>query len=60
MVQGDAFDLLLLYDELKTAVNQDLDRILPGHDYDIYKKYPSWTVDKNPVAEVHLANGSLP
>ena len=55
--QGDAFNLLFLYDELKTAVKQDLDRILPGHDYGIYTKHPSWSAGKNPVAEMHLANG---
>jgi len=51
--QGDAFELLLLYDILKQRVDDRIDRIIPGHDYALYKKYPSWIKGKNPVAEVH-------
>jgi glyoxylase-like metal-dependent hydrolase (beta-lactamase superfamily II) len=53
--QGDTFELLFLYDELQTAVNQDLNRIIPGHDYGIYARHSSWKEGKNPVAEIHLA-----
>jgi N-acyl homoserine lactone hydrolase len=55
--QGDSFNLLFLYDKVREAVGGDLRRIIPGHDYDIYVKNPSWVMEKNPIAEVNLAKG---
>ena len=55
--QGDSFNLLFLYDRVKEAVGGDLLRIIPGHDYEIYAKNPSWVKGKNPIAQINLAKG---
>jgi N-acyl homoserine lactone hydrolase len=57
-VQGNPWNLVRLFEQLRALVGEDkLDRIVPGHDMQIYSRHPSWTVGLNPVAEVHLAAG---
>lgn len=37
--------------------SEHLERIIPGHDGEIFTRHRSWTAGLNPVAEVHLAHG---
>ncbi|MGH7035755.1 MAG: N-acyl homoserine lactonase family protein [Stellaceae bacterium] len=57
-LQGDTWRLIETYRELRALVGEDrLERIIPGHDMETFKRHPSWAVGKNLFAEVHLAAG---
>ena len=57
-VQGDTWRLIETYRELRGLVGEErLERIIPGHDMETFKRHPSWAVGKNLFAEVHLAAG---
>jgi N-acyl homoserine lactone hydrolase len=57
-VQGNAWNLMTVFERLRDLVGADnLDRIVPGHDMQIYVRHPSRVIGKNPVAEIHLAAG---
>jgi glyoxylase-like metal-dependent hydrolase (beta-lactamase superfamily II) len=56
--QGNCWNLLDTYRRLRGVVGEGhLDRIVPGHDMEVFRRTPSWTPGRNPVAEVHLAAG---
>lgn len=56
--QGNCWSLLECYGQIKATVGESrFDRIVPGHDMDVFRRIPSWTKGQNPVAEVHLAAG---
>jgi glyoxylase-like metal-dependent hydrolase (beta-lactamase superfamily II) len=52
---GDTYRMLLTYGELYEHLDGEIDRIVPGHDMQIYERHPSWTDGTNQVAEVHVA-----
>jgi glyoxylase-like metal-dependent hydrolase (beta-lactamase superfamily II) len=57
-VQGNTWNLMQLFEQLRGVLGDDrLDRIVPGHDMQIYARHPSWTAGENPSAEIHLAAG---
>ncbi|HEY5340337.1 MAG TPA: N-acyl homoserine lactonase family protein [Candidatus Aquilonibacter sp.] len=57
-VQGNPWNLMRTFEQLRDLVGADrIDRVVPGHDMEIYRRHPSWTVGENPVAEIHLAAG---
>jgi glyoxylase-like metal-dependent hydrolase (beta-lactamase superfamily II) len=57
-VQGNAWNLVRIFEQLRDLVGPEhLDHIVPGHDLEIYKRHPTWTVGENPIAEIHLAAG---
>jgi glyoxylase-like metal-dependent hydrolase (beta-lactamase superfamily II) len=57
-VQGNPWNLIRMFEQLRALVGDDrLDRIVPGHDMQIYARHPSWIAGENPVAEIHLAAG---
>ncbi|MGP0089811.1 MAG: N-acyl homoserine lactonase family protein [Xanthobacteraceae bacterium] len=56
--QGNSWNLLDTYDRIKRLVGEDkLERIVPGHDMELFRRLPNWVAGQNPVAEVHLAAG---
>jgi glyoxylase-like metal-dependent hydrolase (beta-lactamase superfamily II) len=56
--QGNCWSLLGCYDEMKQLVGAgNLNRIVPGHDMDLFRRSPNWVAGNNPVAEVYLASG---
>jgi N-acyl homoserine lactone hydrolase len=56
--QGNCWSLLNCYGRIKATVGENrLDRIVPGHDMEVFRRLPSWIKGQNPVAEVHLATG---
>ncbi len=57
-IQGNAWNLIETYRRLRELLNDDVDRIVPGHDPELFERHPSWTVGHNPVAEIHLAAGA--
>ena len=57
-VQGNPWNLMRTFEQLRDLVGADrIDRVVPGHDMEIYRRHPSWTVGENPIAEIHLAAG---
>ena len=45
-------------DEVESICRDDrIDRIVPGHDPELFERHPSWTVGHHPLAELHLAAG---
>ncbi len=57
-VQGNTWNLIETYRRLRELLNDDIDRIVPGHDPELFERHPSWTAGHNPVAEIHLAAGA--
>jgi glyoxylase-like metal-dependent hydrolase (beta-lactamase superfamily II) len=56
--QGNAWNLMATYRQLRELVGEDhLERVIPGHDMEIFKRHRNWLSGLNPVAEVHLAAG---
>ncbi len=56
--QGNAWNLMSTYRRLRDLVGPDhLERVIPGHDMDIFKRHRNWLSGLNPVAEIHLATG---
>ncbi len=57
-LQGNTWNLMAVFEKLRSVVGPDrLNRIIPGHDMEIFARHPSWTAGLNPVAEIHLAAG---
>jgi N-acyl homoserine lactone hydrolase len=57
-IQGNAWSLMHTMEKLRILVGpQRLERIVPGHDPEIFTRHRSWLSGLNPVAEVHLAAG---
>ena len=57
--QGNGWNLLRGYNRLRAAVGEDrLHRIVPGHDMQVFQRNPSWVAGRNPVAEMHVAQGA--
>jgi len=57
-LQGNPWNLMAAYERLRALVGEDrLQRIVPGHDMQIYSRHPSWIAGLHPVAEIHLAAG---
>jgi glyoxylase-like metal-dependent hydrolase (beta-lactamase superfamily II) len=56
--QGNCWNLLAAYRDIQSVVGQSQwQRIVPGHDMELFRRMPSWNAARNPVAEVHLAAG---
>ena len=56
-VQGNTWNLIETYRRLRTLLADDIDRIVPGHDPELFERHPSWVAGHHPVAEIHLAAG---
>jgi len=56
--QGNAWNLLAAYQLAKDLAGERWhERIVPGHDMELFRRFPNWTVGSNPVAEVHIGSG---
>jgi N-acyl homoserine lactone hydrolase len=56
--QGNTWNLLAAYQRAKDVAGERWpERILPGHDMELFSRFPNWTAGSNPVAEVHIAFG---
>ena len=57
-IQGNTWNMMHTFEKLRMLVGADeLHRIVPGHDMEIFARHPAWTAGANPVAEIHLAAG---
>jgi N-acyl homoserine lactone hydrolase len=56
--QGNAWNLLDTYRRVKATIGEgSTERVVPGHDMGLFRRFPSWISGGNPVAEVHVASG---
>ena len=56
-VQGNSWNLIKVYQEIRDAVGGETDRIVPGHDPELFGRHPIFEVGNHPVAEIRLAPG---
>jgi hypothetical protein len=54
-VQGNTWNLIKVYRAIRDAVGDETDRIVPGHDPELFLRHPVFEVGHHPVAEIHLA-----
>ena len=54
---GNTWNLIKVYQAIRDAVNNETDRIVPGHDPELFIRHPVFEAGHHPVAEVHLADG---
>jgi N-acyl homoserine lactone hydrolase len=54
-LQGNAWNLMHTFERLRRVVDDRLERIIPGHDMDVFSRHKSWVAGLNPVAEIHRA-----
>lgn len=56
--QGNAFNQIRAYREIRELLKQKIDRVVPGHDAQIWDRHRSWTAPSgNQIAEVNLRDG---
>ncbi len=54
-VQGNAYNLITLYSGLKRELQRETSRVIPGHDPEIARRYPSWVTESgNSITEINL------
>ncbi len=56
-VQGNTWNLIDVYRDIRAVLAERIDRIVPGHDPELFERHPSWIAGHNPVAELVLAAG---
>ena len=56
-VQGNTWNLIKVYRAIRDAVNDETDRVVPGHDPELFLRHPVFEAGHHPVAEIHLAEG---
>jgi len=56
-VQGNTWNLIAVYRAIRAAVGDETDRIVPGHDPELFLRHPVFEVGHHPVAEIYLADG---
>ena len=54
-VQGNTWNLIRVYRAIREAVGGETDRIVPGHDPELFLRHPVFEAGHHPVAEIHLA-----
>jgi glyoxylase-like metal-dependent hydrolase (beta-lactamase superfamily II) len=55
--QGNAFNMVREFRKMKAVAGDDLKRLVPGHDIELFTRYPSGKRDGTTFAEVALADG---
>ncbi len=53
---GSSYNMMLTYGAIHTYLDGQIDRIVPGHDIEVFRRHDSWTAGKNEVGEVHVAS----
>jgi glyoxylase-like metal-dependent hydrolase (beta-lactamase superfamily II) len=56
-IQGNAWNMMRTFKEMKAAVDGDLSRLVPGHDIELFRRNPVSEKLGNPFIELHLAKG---
>ena len=55
--QGNPFNLLFTYERIRRTLGNELERLIPGPDPQVWHRHRTWTVGPNEVAEITLAKG---
>jgi glyoxylase-like metal-dependent hydrolase (beta-lactamase superfamily II) len=53
---GNTYKMMLTYGEIHRHLDGEVDRIIPGHDIEVFKRHLSWKIGDNEVGEVHVAS----
>lgn len=56
-LQGDAWKMLHAFERMKQVAGDDLARLIPGHDIELFGRYPSASRDGTRFIEANLAAG---
>lgn len=54
-IQGNAWRLIETYRRVLGLLDGEVNRIVPGHEPEVFVRHPSWTAGHHPVAEIRLA-----
>lgn len=55
--QGNAFHMIRAFQQMKAVAGEDLARLVPGHDIELFTRYPSGQRETTTFAQVTLADG---
>lgn len=56
--QGNAFNQIDVYRQMRSVVKNKFERIIPGHDAEIWNRHNTWTAPNgNQIAELNLKDG---
>lgn len=53
---GSSYNMMLTYGAIHEYLDGDVNRIVPGHDIEVFRRHNSWVVGKNEVGELHVAS----
>lgn len=53
---GNTYRMLLTYGRISELLDGETNRLVPGHDMEIFARHPSWTSGANEIAELHVAH----
>jgi hypothetical protein len=56
-IQGNPWNVMKVFEQMTGIIGNQLPRVVPGHDMEVFKRNVHWTAGLNPVAELHLAPG---
>jgi glyoxylase-like metal-dependent hydrolase (beta-lactamase superfamily II) len=56
-IQGNPWNVMQVFEKMTRIIGDELPRVVPGHDMEVFKRNVNWTVGPNPIAELHLAAG---
>lgn len=56
-LQGDTWNMLRAFERMKQVAGEDLARLIPGHDIELFARYPSASRAGTRFIEAHLAAG---
>jgi glyoxylase-like metal-dependent hydrolase (beta-lactamase superfamily II) len=56
-IQGNPWNVMKVFEQMTGIIGDQLPRVVPGHDMEVFKRNVHWTAGLNPVAELHLAPG---
>jgi len=56
-IQGNTWNMIRAFQRMKAVAGDDLARLVPGHDIQLFTRHPSATYLGNPYIEVALAEG---
>jgi len=54
-LQGNAWNMLREFERMKAVAGEDLSRLIPGHDIELFNRYPSGVRAGTRFVEAHLA-----
>ena len=58
--QGNAFNQIKAYRQMRELLKNKTDRVIPGHDAELWNRHATWTAPSgNQIAEINLRGGDI-